>query len=297
MTESAVQSAVGVGADRAGAARAFVALMYHNITPEPGKHAALSPAATAYFVSSDAFASQLDILAECRIPLMAPHELDGFYGSVGEGVPEGVAPHHVLLTFDDGWSDCVDAGEGLLGRHGGRALLFVTTDFLDRPHFLSRGGLARVNPDVFCIGSHARTHRMLSLLGEEEIRAELLDSRKILEDIVGRAVNSVSIPNGAVDGRVRRIAAECGYGFVFDSRVRMNRRGGDRLAIGRVAIKEGTTLGQYRRFVCGQLGGERLRRTVLEAPKRILGLRRYDQLRRRLLGEDRVREAGREEGK
>jgi peptidoglycan/xylan/chitin deacetylase (PgdA/CDA1 family) len=128
---------------------------------------------------------------------------------------------------------------------------------------------------------------MLSQLGDAEIRAELSDSKKDLEDAVGYAVDTLSIPSGAVDARVRRIAAECGYAYVFDSEVRVNRRGDSPLAIARVAVMGCTTPDAVERYVRQRVARERLRRVALQAPKRLLGLKRYERLRRWLLVERR----------
>jgi peptidoglycan/xylan/chitin deacetylase (PgdA/CDA1 family) len=126
---------------------------------------------------------------------------------------------------------------------------------------------------------------MLSLLSEPDIRRELDDSKKALEDLTGYGVDALSIPSGAVDQRVRRIAAECGYRLVFDSEVRVNRRGDSPAAIARVAVTRLTLPHDFRRYVQGRVARERLRRAVLSIPKRILGLSRYEKLRRRMLGE------------
>jgi hypothetical protein len=46
-----------------------------------------------------------------------------------------------------------------------------------------------------------------------------------------------------------------------------------------------TPLPAVCRYARGQLGRERARRAVLQFPKRVLGLKRYERLRRRLLRE------------
>jgi peptidoglycan/xylan/chitin deacetylase (PgdA/CDA1 family) len=186
----------------------------------------------------------------------------------------------VLLTFDDGWSAAIDEAGPLLEHHGWQATVFVTIDLLDRPHFLGRAALARLNPRVFRIGSHAMTHRMLSLLCEKEIKAELGDSKKQLEDLAGYEIDMLSIPNGAVDQRVRDVAAECGYRFVFDSHVAVERRGFNPLSIGRVAIKQNTPIEAFTRFLATGLARERMLRGLLGVPKNVLGLRRYEMLRK-----------------
>jgi peptidoglycan/xylan/chitin deacetylase (PgdA/CDA1 family) len=265
----------------------FMTLMYHNVGPRADAYADLSPSMTSYFVTCGDFEAQLTELQACGGSPITFEEFEDFYRPSGDDriTPDNGASHPVLLTFDDGWADGVDFGSPILWRHHCQAFLFITTDFLDRPHFLSRRELAHLDTRIFRVGSHARTHRMLSLLDESEIRAELSDSRKLLEDLTGGTVDSLSIPSGAVDRRVRRIAAECGYRFVFDSDVRVNHRGQSPMAIGRVALMHDTDLPTFRQYVGQHVTRERVRRVVLQMPKRLLGLRRYERLRRRLLGE------------
>jgi peptidoglycan/xylan/chitin deacetylase (PgdA/CDA1 family) len=260
--------------------------MYHNVAPEGETYPHLSPSATSYFVSRSAFDAQLSAIADCGGRCMAWEELAAFYRTGTPSLKQASDIRYpVLFTFDDGWKDCVEVGGPLLAARDWQAVMFVTTDFIGRPHSISREGLSKLDPRVFRVGSHARSHRMLSLLDETEIRAELSDSRNLLEDILGYEVDSISIPSGAVDVRVRRIAADCGYKFVFDSEVRVNRRGDSPLSIGRVAMMHDTPVHDLQRYVRQNIMRERVRRAILQGPKRLLGLRRYEKLRRRLLGE------------
>jgi peptidoglycan/xylan/chitin deacetylase (PgdA/CDA1 family) len=61
------------------------------------------------------------------------------------------------------------------------------------------------------IGSHGLTHSNLAWLGTDDLRAELLDSKKILEDITGKEVSSLSFPFGSWNPRVWACAQEAGY--------------------------------------------------------------------------------------
>jgi peptidoglycan/xylan/chitin deacetylase (PgdA/CDA1 family) len=261
--------------------------MYHNICAGTRTYNDLSPSATSYFVTESDFDAQLSALSSSGVVRMTWDDVKAFYGHAGQGgAPRSNCPA-TLLTFDDGWRDCVNLGGPALERHATQGVLFITTGFLGRPHFLSRDDVSRIDRSRFRVGSHARTHRMLSLLSEPAIRSELCDSKKLLEDLVGYEIDAVSIPSGAIDQRVRRIAAECGYRFVCDSEVRVNRLGDSPSAIARVAVTRYTSLRTFQRYSEGRLTRERVRRAVLSAPKRVLGLRRYENLRRRLLGEKR----------
>ncbi len=265
----------------------FTALMYHNIWADYRPYGELSPASTAYFVGRTAFAQQMQELDEVGASCMRWEDLVAFYGYGfdGRGHVAQADRYPVLLTFDDGWSGAVEIGGPILAHHQRQAVIFITGDLLDRPHFLSRSAVSKLDRRTFVVGSHSNTHCMLSLLDERSIRSELSDSKRLLEDLMGYEIDSLSVPNGAVDDRVRRIASECGYRYVFDSEIRVNRSIGDPLAIGRIPIRLNTPLEAVRRYARQRVVREWARHQVLSAGRQILGLTRYDRWRRRLLGE------------
>jgi peptidoglycan/xylan/chitin deacetylase (PgdA/CDA1 family) len=265
----------------------FISLMYHDLLPRDGTgcdRAVLSPSITSYFVSESAFALHLNAMA-ARVDILTHDDVLRFYGGA-PGAPASDRPK-VHLTFDDGWKRCVALGGPPLKARGWQATLFVTTDLIGRTHFVSESELRAVAGQAFHIGSHARTHCFLNELSEKAIHEELRTSKLRLEDILGGEVDSVSIPNGAVDGRVRRIAAEVGYRLVFTSSAHANSRRHGPLHVGRIAVRGSTTAREVESFARGHFGRERIRQQLLSLPKRLLGSRNYRTLRRTLLGEAR----------
>ena len=107
----------------------------------------------------------------------------------------------------------------------------------------------------------------------------------MLEAATGREIDTISIPNGAVDKRVKQIAAEVGYRLVFTSEVHSNTRQAGPLEIGRAAVRTSTSPQQILQFAQGEYRRESWRRLMLGLPKTILGPGRYRRLRARLLGE------------
>lgn len=60
-------------------------------------------------------------------------------------------------------------------------------------------------------GSHGCSHRMLPGLGEEEIKRELTESKKIMEEKLGEEVEFFTYPNGDYNDRIRNMVKDCGY--------------------------------------------------------------------------------------
>jgi peptidoglycan/xylan/chitin deacetylase (PgdA/CDA1 family) len=260
----------------------FVCLMYHDVR-QPGEAGAdrqlarLSPSICSYSVTTDQFREHLTTIGRNR--WMDPAELRCPTTATSED-----STPRVLLTFDDGWVGSILEAGPILKEFGARAIVFVTTGLIGHPLFVSESLLSDIPQDTFEIGAHTVTHPFLAECTSDVIRRELTESRCQLEDILGRCVDSMSLPNGSLDERVLKIARECGYETILTSETTMN-WAGDRV-IGRVAVRSGTTTDAITQWAAGSLGSEGWRRQALEISKKLLGPTRYRRLRGWALGEE-----------
>ncbi len=92
----------------------------------------------------------------------------------------------------------------------------------------------------FEIGSHSMNHPRLTRLTDAELRAEIVDSKKALEDLLGRPVLSFSYPYGDQDARVRQVVAEAGYATATATTLCSVTAATDPLAIPRVNMRWNT---------------------------------------------------------
>ncbi|HAH05435.1 MAG TPA: hypothetical protein DCM05_02740 [Elusimicrobia bacterium] len=142
-------------------------------------------------------------------------------------------------TFDDGFKDVLSKAAPLLAAKNIPFTVFATADFIRQgsPLYLDEAELKELArlPGV-SIGSHAKTHRLLTSLGPRELDEELRSSKRYLEDLLGRPVESLSYPNGAVDRRVRDAARAAGYRLGGSSRYGLNVEGRDPLLLCRTEI-------------------------------------------------------------
>jgi peptidoglycan/xylan/chitin deacetylase (PgdA/CDA1 family) len=270
----------------------FSCLMYHNVCSngslaDPhGEWAALSPSIKSYFVEETAFASQIGLVRLHANPVTLDQVRNFLTHSVSSHLlsasPDPLPS--TLITFDDGWRGTLDLAVPILKRHGVEATVFITTTLLDTLGFLRASELHSL-PSELQVGSHCKTHGFLNEMTDVEIREELRVSKLELEQLTGRPIDTVAIPNGAVDNRVRRIAQELGYTLVFTSEVHVNSRWSGPVHIGRSAIRWNTRPEEVRQFAEGELGFDPFRRMVLSLPKRILGPVRYRRLRAWWMGE------------
>ncbi|MBD3258008.1 polysaccharide deacetylase family protein [candidate division GN15 bacterium] len=83
-------------------------------------------------------------------------------------------------------------------------------------------------------GTHSHSHVALTGLDDTRLRQELHTSRALLEDTVGKTVDSLSYPFGRVDQRVIDAAAEAGYTRAYT--MRFGHPDDPPLALGRAAV-------------------------------------------------------------
>jgi peptidoglycan/xylan/chitin deacetylase (PgdA/CDA1 family) len=109
------------------------------------------------------------------------------------------------LTFDDGSVDNGLLLPDLLERLDAPATLFVCPGLLGRPHpwlspesgvrLMNAGELERASRlELIEIGSHTNDHMDMSHAGAEEAYREMASSKRALEDLIGKPVESFAYP-------------------------------------------------------------------------------------------------------
>lgn len=140
-------------------------------------------------------------------------------------------PRTVAITFDDSYADNHEAA-GILSDHGLPATFFVPTRYVDTDlrypwdeHLPAMGNLTwsqlREMADAgHEIGSHSVTHPDFSALDEASVRTELVDSKRTIEDRLGRPVRHFAFPYGAARNfraDHARLVADAGYDGAFSA--------------------------------------------------------------------------------
>lgn len=118
----------------------------------------------------------------------------------------------LVLTFDDGYRDFYTGAYPFLKENQISATLFVITQDVghsgnvtwEMMKEMQAGGLVE-------IGSHTVHHSNLSRGSERNIRSEIFDSKKILEEKLGSKIKTFAYPYGASSPTAIRLAEEAGY--------------------------------------------------------------------------------------
>lgn len=170
-------------------------LMYHNVD-ERSRESKLS-------VSPFSFQKQMKFLCKHGIgavPLTACISPDA-----------GPLRKEVCITFDDGFLNNFEAAYPVLRQYNFPAAMFISTDHVGTKGYMSWDMLREMAAHNIQIGSHTKTHRWLPDLSREEIRSEIVDSKKIIEDKLGVAVDVFSYPMGGLTSEIVDSVKSAGY--------------------------------------------------------------------------------------
>lgn len=127
----------------------------------------------------------------------------------------------VVLTFDDGFANLLEHAAPVLSELGFHATIFAisgrcgqTNDWPDqapgipRLPLLSWAELAQMRAAGFEIGAHSITHRPLTEIPPAEAEREIAESKKTIEDRLGRPVKTFAYPFGLFSRRHCEIARQ-----------------------------------------------------------------------------------------
>lgn len=194
--------------------------------------------------------------------------------------PTGAAPR---VTFDDGHLSSYRYALPLLEQARVPATFFVTAGWIgQRADFMTWEHLREAVSLGNHIQSHGWSHRFLTQCSESELRDELERSRRTLEDKLGVAVDSLSVPGGRWNHRVLGAAAAASYRRVYLSVPWMHPAQKDGVQVfGRLMVRSTMSVEHLRRWLTMKdrslfllTARERLKDTV----KRLLGDRVYHRL-------------------
>ena len=116
--------------------------------------------------------------------------------SLIDSISVKINPKDITITFDDGFNSIVPAVEYSL-KKGYKTIAFIISDYIDKDGFLSKKDIKYIHSIGCTIGSHSKSHRDLSKVQNDILKIELIESKKVLEKIIGEKVNHFSFPYGA----------------------------------------------------------------------------------------------------
>ena len=248
---------------------------YHDVVRTDEALAAVTAAHRPYVLTRAQLLAHLDALAtdDRGGPTTAT--------TVGELVATpGVG--RFALSFDDGHESSYSEIFPLLAERGWRGTFFIVAGWVGDAHTVTWTQLRAMADAGMEIGSHSLTHPFISTLAPTEIRREFEESKRRLEDGIGRAVRVASLPRGSAAPGTAAIVAELGYRAFCTSEPGLVSAQTDPFDAPRIAIKWRTSAA----FLSHVLAGHRLTLATLRSSyavkrlgKRLVGVERWRRMR------------------
>lgn len=172
-------------------------------------------------VSPQAFEEQIAWMDKQGFNFVTMHELQQNWGRHPTKT--------VAITFDDGYLDNLENAFPILKKYQAKATIYVVVDRHERdwstykkahhnsgelmlePKLSDSDVQQLANTNLIEIGSHTLTHANLDKLSDEECLIELMDSKRILEQLIAREVSSFAYPFGIYSERDVKLVKQVGY--------------------------------------------------------------------------------------
>ena len=123
----------------------------------------------------------------------------------------------ISITIDDGYKDTLNALE-ILDLYHIPVTIFITASYINKKNYMTNKDLYQISQyDSITIGAHGLSHKKLGTLSIEEQKSELHESKIVIENILGKKINSVSYPHGSYNRETFNILDNLKYQYAFSS--------------------------------------------------------------------------------
>ena len=200
-------------------------LGYHRVGETKGDHVPT--------VSSQTFERQLTALSRWHFRVLS---LEALVEYLDRQHP--VPRRSVVITFDDGYEETCTVAGPLLKHFGFPATAFVTPSEVGLRGFVTWEQVVQMSRDGMTIGSHTMHHSYLPLVSEDRLSEELVESKRVLEERVGRTVQFISYPVGGFTAQAQAIIKQAGYQAACTTNRAVSRWRMDRYALRRIKVTE-----------------------------------------------------------
>lgn len=172
-------------------------LLYHHVSDDHGMN--------RYFVTPENFRGQMRALKRWGYTSITPSTLVQVLTQGGD-----LPARPVIITFDDGNLDVYSNAFPIMKKLGFVGTFYIVAEKLAEYNLVNAEQLSEMIAAGWEIGSHSLSHNDLTY-NHASLNQEILQSRLLLEDILGVPVRSLAYPFGLADDYVKEWTQEYGY--------------------------------------------------------------------------------------
>lgn len=229
-------------------------LLYHSVAET------VAPRYSRWAVKPTAFAAQMAHLRRAGYQALTVTQL----AQILTQMPTALPTKPVVITFDDGLADFYTDALPVLQQYELPATLYITTGYVEAQSrwladlgeghraMMSWAQIAELPGYGIECGAHTHTHPQLDTLPRAQARHEITFSKRLLEEKLGRTVDSFAYPHGYHDRTVQQMVREAAFSSASAVKHAMSCTCDDRFALARIIIAGDTSIQHFARMVGGQ---------------------------------------------
>ena len=249
--------------------------MYHEVSEVTERNKKTRHTNPIYSLSIEQFREQMEYISKNGYQTLSLNEL----------IDHTTHDHQksIVITFDDGFADNYTNAFPILKSLGLTATVFVVTDFVGKPKYMSWQQLRQMNTEGISIQSHTVSHRPLTVLKTNEIIYELDGSKKRIEDHLGAPVDFLSVPHGMIDEKVVGVARSTGYRAICTAEPAFSHSYGNPAILNRINISDRCEIATFEKLVqANQMAtlSLLLPKKIKNFTKKLLGWKNYRKIYR-----------------
>jgi len=178
-------------------------LMYHSVNPDAAPENRVA-------VSVKAFQRQMHFLKSQRYNVLTLENLASLIKDKKQ-----IPPRTCAITFDDGYKDNYKYVFPILKKYHLPATMFVIINEVGRKQNdrLSWDEIKTMQDSgIITFGSHSLgPEPLVNIKSRDELKREIFNSKRILEEKLGKEVGAFSYPEGRFNDQIRQLVIDAGY--------------------------------------------------------------------------------------
>jgi peptidoglycan/xylan/chitin deacetylase (PgdA/CDA1 family) len=183
---------------------------------------------------------------------------------------------HMLITFDDGYYSLYKYAQPIMAAYGFTATLFLSTAYIGKPYGLSDfyfvgddrqlswDEIRSLSANGWSIQSHGNNHVKMNGLDKDTLVKEITESKKAIEQNLGKPVDSFAFPYGLYNKMVLGQLASVGYKLACSVHSGLMYPSSNRYRIPRIEINNMDTMDTFiTKVSTGYISPENARRSKI----------------------------------